>query len=333
MGEYLALEAEARRELRLERRLRVAQRLHDASSATHGDSFDGGARAPLLDADGDAEAAAGPVSAEAALVALCPRSVWDHGGGATTPAAEAAKKRKRASGEAGRLQDQAAKLRKIRWQRQVREWIRRKRGRGGGGITARDADEAELLRQWYGVGSPSTGGAGDEEDEEDEEEESLDLPPPTPTLRTMRSIVAAAKLANAHDFISSTMPDGYETLVGERGASLSGGQKQRVAIARAVLREPKILLLDEATSALDAESEHLVQSALDRTMVGRTVLVIAHRLSTVRNADRICVIIKGKVVESGTHEELLALKSEYAALVSRQLEHAAATLSAGGAAT
>ena len=102
-------------------------------------------------------------------------------------------------------------------------------------------------------------------------------------------IIAAAKVANAHDFISS-FDDGYRTMVGERGIKLSGGQKQRIAIARAVLRNPVVLLLDEATSALDAESEHLVKEALDKLMVGRTVLVIAHRLSTVIGADQVVVV-------------------------------------------
>jgi ATP-binding cassette subfamily B (MDR/TAP) protein 1 len=134
---------------------------------------------------------------------------------------------------------------------------------------------------------------------------------------------ACASDANAHDFIMG-FPEGYDTLVGERGVKLSGGQKQRIAIARALALEPRILLLDEATSALDAESEHIVQEALEKAMNGRTTMVIAHRLSTVKNADVVAVIDKGTLVERGTHEELLAMGSEgvYRALVERQLEHA-----------
>ncbi|KCV67740.1 hypothetical protein H696_05849 [Fonticula alba] len=133
-------------------------------------------------------------------------------------------------------------------------------------------------------------------------------------------IINAARQANAHDFISA-FPQGYDTLVGERGVRLSGGQKQRIAIARALLMNPRILLLDEATSALDAESEFQVQEAIDRAMESRTVLVIAHRLSTVKNADAILVLQGGKIVERGTHDQLIARrKGVYRGLVLRQLQ-------------
>jgi len=135
---------------------------------------------------------------------------------------------------------------------------------------------------------------------------------------TDEEVEHAARVANAHDFISR-FPEGYATKVGERGVQLSGGQKQRVAIARAVLKDPKILVLDEATSALDAESEHLVQQALDRLLEGRTTLVIAHRLSTVKNADRVLVLDHGRVVQEGTHQTLVAEAGLYRRLVERQL--------------
>jgi ABC transporter fused permease/ATP-binding protein len=134
---------------------------------------------------------------------------------------------------------------------------------------------------------------------------------------TEQEVIAAAKAANAHDFIRS-FPEGYQTLVGERGVKLSGGQKQRVAIARALLKDPRVLILDEATSALDAESEHLVQEALDRLMKGRTTLVIAHRLSTVKEADRVCVLDEGRVAQQGTHDELVNQEGLYKRLVQRQ---------------
>src|SRR5262249_29443194 len=118
-------------------------------------------------------------------------------------------------------------------------------------------------------------------------------------------IEGAARQANAHDFIAA-FPEGYRTVVGERGCRLPGGQRQRVAIARAILRNPAILILDEATSSLDSESESLVQQALEALMQGRTSVIIAHRLSTVRRADCIYVLKEGEVVESGTHDELVA---------------------------
>ncbi len=134
---------------------------------------------------------------------------------------------------------------------------------------------------------------------------------------TLEEVQAAARAANAHDFITR-VPEGYDTLVGERGVQLSGGQKQRVAIARAVLKDPRILVLDEATSALDAESEHLVKDALERLMKGRTTLIIAHRLSTVVGADRVLVLEGGKVVQSGSHAALMGQDGLYRRLVERQ---------------
>ena len=130
-------------------------------------------------------------------------------------------------------------------------------------------------------------------------------------------VIEAAKKANAYDFISS-FPEAFETQVGDRGIQLSGGQKQRIAIARAILKNPTILILDEATSALDSESEKLVQEALEKLMVGRTSFVIAHRLSTIRKANKILVLNQGEIVESGTHDELIANKGIYSNLVDLQ---------------
>jgi ATP-binding cassette subfamily B protein/subfamily B ATP-binding cassette protein MsbA len=131
--------------------------------------------------------------------------------------------------------------------------------------------------------------------------------------------MAAAKAANAHDFIMR-LPDAYETTVGERGATLSGGEKQRLSIARAFLKDAPVLLLDEPTSALDARTEASLLEALERLMVGRITFIIAHRLSTTRKATQIIVLHRGRVIETGTHEELLAYGGAYADLYGRQVQ-------------
>jgi ATP-binding cassette subfamily B protein len=134
---------------------------------------------------------------------------------------------------------------------------------------------------------------------------------------TQAELEAAAKAANIHDFVMG-LPDGYDTVVGERGYRLSGGEKQRVALARVILKDPRILVLDEATSSLDSESEMLIQEALKRVMAGRTSIVIAHRLSTILAADVILVMDRGKIVERGTHRELLVEGGLYAQLYETQ---------------
>ena len=146
----------------------------------------------------------------------------------------------------------------------------------------------------------------------------VDTTQPAPNgLTWQQAVEQAARIANAHEFIDA-MPEGYDTVIGDRGSRLSGGQRQRLSIARAILKNPPILILDEATSALDSESERLVQEALEHLMKDRTTLVVAHRLSTIRHADQICVMHEGQIVERGTHDELYALGGYYTKLVDMQ---------------
>ena len=136
---------------------------------------------------------------------------------------------------------------------------------------------------------------------------------------SLEQIVAGAKAANAHDFIMN-MPDGYDTMVGERGTRVSGGERQRLSIARAILRDPRILILDEATSNVDTQTEAQIQEALERLVQGRTTFAIAHRLSTLKNAHRLLILDKGKLAEIGTHDELIAQDGIYANLCRMQTE-------------
>jgi ABC-type methionine transport system ATPase subunit len=367
LREYQAQVRQAREALALERRLAVARRaglLSEDSGGGRGSGGGGGAGAhsqPLL-AGGDAEVGAAAATtppplrtAEAALAALCPRSRYDVGMPHDKSAGSGGSGARRKA--LGTVEALAAEARRLRRQRRVREWIRRHRqqeeaarasaadpspdtaslleqwrgGEGNGGCAADDDDDDDgEAGGWVGAGGSGGGGSDDDGDDEDGDD-FWHLPPPSPTPAVMARVLAAAAAANATAFVRR-LPDGFDSLIGERGASLSGGQKQRVAIARALVRRPRILLLDEATSALDAESEAAVQEALDRALSGGSggtggggvrggtaSLVIAHRLSTVRNADVIAVVDGGRIVEAGSHAALIAAGGPYAKLVARQL--------------
>ena len=134
---------------------------------------------------------------------------------------------------------------------------------------------------------------------------------------SVEQVIHAAEVANAHEFIAR-QPDGYDSMLGERGVGLSGGEKQRLSIARAVLKNPSILVFDEATAAVDSETENLIQEAIERLISGRTTLMIAHRLSTLRKANKIIVVDQGKIIECGSHEELMALNGKYRRLIEIQ---------------
>lgn len=134
---------------------------------------------------------------------------------------------------------------------------------------------------------------------------------------TVEEVIHAADIANAHTFIAR-LPDGYDTMLGERGVGLSGGEKQRLSIARAVLKNPSLLIFDEATAAVDSETEHLIQQAIERLISGRTTLMIAHRLSTLSKANKIIVVDKGEIIEFGSPQELMALKGKYYKLIEIQ---------------
>lgn len=134
---------------------------------------------------------------------------------------------------------------------------------------------------------------------------------------TVEQVIHAAEVANAHEFIAR-QPDGYDSMLGERGVGLSGGEKQRLSIARAVLKNPSILVFDEATAAVDSETENLIQEAIERLISGRTTLMIAHRLSTLRKANKIIVVDQGRIIEFGSHDELMALNGKYHKLIEIQ---------------
>lgn len=134
---------------------------------------------------------------------------------------------------------------------------------------------------------------------------------------SVEDVIHAADIANAHEFIAR-QPDAYDTVLGERGVGVSGGEKQRISIARAVLKEPSVLIFDEATAAVDSETEHLIQEAIDRLIAGKTTIMIAHRLSTLKKANRIIVVDNGKIIENGTPEQLMAQKGKYYKLVQIQ---------------
>ena len=136
---------------------------------------------------------------------------------------------------------------------------------------------------------------------------------------SIEQIIEAAKVANAHDFISK-LPDGYDTHLGERGIGLSGGERQRISIARAIIRDPNILILDEATSAVDTQTEKLIQEAIDRLVQNRTTIIIAHRLSTLRKADKIVVLEDGRIAEVGTHNELMKKRGKFYKMIQMQAD-------------